>query len=221
MAASEARSASAQPVVGSIRSQWGGEGGFQGEAPSIGMGELESTGVQEESRRSSVCSESPVLGLVPVLGIADDGVAEVAEMQADLMVAAGVRRTPHQGEPRRGVAGDGVAEFAAGDRGIGGPRHLRGTRHALRQGLADAPFRVHVSADHGEILLDRLAGFELLLAGVDGFRVLAEDDDAAGGFVKSVDRVDPAAEMLAEQIPEVLRFVGVEGRAMHKEAGRF
>ena len=42
-----------------------------------------------------------------------------------------------------------------------------------------------------------------------------------GGLVGSVDRINPAAEMLVEQIPEVLRFVGVEGRAMHKEAGRF
>ena len=189
----------------------GEESRFEGKATTIGMGELEPLSMQEQSRRSGVFSERSVLGFVAVLGVSDDGVSEVAQMEPDLMIATRVRRTAQKGEPCRGVTGDRVIEFATDHRGKGGPCHFRGARHSFRQWLSDASRGVHESANHSEVFLDGLAGFELSLASVDGFRILAEDDDAAGGFVESMNWVKPAFDMLPKHIQQVLRFMSIEG----------
>ena len=95
-----------------------GEPCFEGQSASVRMGELETPRMQHEARCPSVGRKGPVLGLVTMLGVAHHRVPEMPEVEADLVISSRVREAADQAEAGRGVAGDGVIQFAGAERGV-------------------------------------------------------------------------------------------------------
>jgi hypothetical protein len=123
-------------------------------------------------------------GPVAVAQVAEDGVADVIEMDADLVAPPGGRVDPEKGRPveplgqlplgRGGLAALGVDAHAAG------PEFAEG-------GVDPAAVRGGDAVDEGEVGLADLAAVEPAVEVAMGPGVLGEDDDAAGAAVEAVD----------------------------------
>jgi hypothetical protein len=152
--------------------------------------ELEGPGVEHEPGKALLA------GPVAVAEVAEDGVADVVEVDADLVATAG----------RRADAQEGRAGQALGDLpvGRGGLASLRVDAHAAGAELADrgvdpaAVGRGH-AVDEGEVGLEDLAPVELAVEVAVGGGVLGEDDDAARAAVEAVDGEELAGVMRAEE----------------------
>lgn len=192
----------------------------EGQSAAIRVVEAESGCVQEQSSASRVRSEGAVLNFVAMLAVANDGVSKVAHVQPDLMIATGFWGAFKQAEPSRLVAGYGIGQFTLPQGSKWRSGWLRWARHALGKGFADASIVVDPSPDHGEILLAGLLIFKLSLARIDGFRVLAKEDDPARGFVQPVNRVDAPSIMLTQQVPEVFRLMRIQRGFVHQQTPR-
>jgi hypothetical protein len=138
-------------------------------------------------------------GAVAVAEVAEDGVADVVEVGADLMAAAGLG----------GDAEEGRAVEALGDLpvGRGGLAARRVDAHAARAELAEgsidpAAVRGGDAVDEGEVGLADLVALELAVEKAVGFGALGEEDDAAGAAVEAVDGVELAGKAVAEEVGE-------------------
>ena len=147
--------------------------------------------------------------LYPIDLVAQEGVAAVGELHADLVAAAGLQLDFHHG-----VAGQALDHAVVGDRFLGAGGHalaaagaLAGCGHGHLQGLgmldevARQGATVLRQLTHQHRTVDPLQAMELeeLLEAVDGLRGLGEDQDAAGEAVQAVD--DEQVEALEAAAP--------------------
>ena len=177
--------------------------------------------MQQQSRRTDMRCECPVLGLVTVLRISDDGVSEVPHVKADLVIPTCKGSAFHQGEPRAWVPRNGIGELAGPQWLERGARHARWAGHALGQRLTDAARVVHIAANDAQVLLARMSLLELAFAAVDGFGILAEYNDTAGRLVQAVDRVKSPFVVSFQKISEVLIFMCIDGCSVHQQTRSF
>jgi hypothetical protein len=168
------------------------------------------------------------LGRQPVAGaavgrVADDGMAEVGEVDADLVGAAGFDADAQEGCQRPGgedfvVRDGGPAFFRDGHflavDGMAADRELHGAGRLLRR----AP-------DEGEVFLADGVGGKLRDERGVGLLVLGDDEDAGGVLVEAVD--DAGAEFATDAL-EIGAMVeqgvdegvgGMAGRGMDDEPG--
>ena len=147
--------------------------------------------------------------LHPVDLVAQEGVAAVGELHADLVAAAGLQLDFHHG-----VAGQALDHAVVGDRFLGTGGHalaaagalaLLGHGHLEGLGVLDEVARQGATVlrqlTHQHRTVDPLQAMELeeLLEAVDGLRGLGEDQDAAGEAVQAVD--DEQVEALEAAAP--------------------
>ena len=166
-------------------------GGLDGDAVAGGQGEVEGLGVEHEP------GEADLAGLFAVAEIAEDGVADVVEVDADLVAAA-----------RRGLdAEQGRAVEALGGLPVGRGRLAAGRVDAHPAGAELAERGVDLAAvrggdavDEGEVGLADLAAVELGVEVAVGGGVLGEDDDAARAAVEAVDGEELVGEAGAEEV---------------------
>ncbi len=141
-------------------------------------------------------------GLVAVAEVAEDGVADVVEVDADLVASAGQRADAEQGR-----AGEALGDLPFGR---GGLAALGVDAHPPRAELAErcvdlaAVGRGH-AVDEGQVGLADLAAVELAVEAAVRGGVLGEDDDAAGGAVEAVDGEEPAGVVRAEELGQAAR----------------
>jgi len=161
--------------------------------------------VEGQAVEPEALSEEPVVLAFAVADVADQRMAEVLEMAADLVEAAGPRADLDQG-----VALEGRKAAVFGDGGD--PR----SSQRARDGMVDHPCLRRNAAHQGEIALLHLAGLQLRLelsgcAGIEG-----EEQRAARRPVEAMHRVDAPAHQIADALQRhdsVLRRSPVHGQA--------
>lgn len=115
--------------------------------------------------------EKPIMRLVPMSSIADDGVPQVPQVQPNLMVPTGGRVTFYDSETARRVPGDGSVPFKMrqrGKRGVGRLGKLivtRGQRLYCRTGV------FHPATNNRPIFLFRGMAGELFMEHAVSLRV--------------------------------------------------
>jgi hypothetical protein len=78
-----------------------------------------------------------------------------------------------------------------------------------------------MSAYHAEVLLFCFPEFELPFATVYRLGILAEYDHTAGGLVQPVNGVKSSTVVIAQDVPKILLFVGINRGSMYEETGGF
>ena len=89
-----------QPTIGNGRAQI--------HCPAFGVCKGKTLRMEHQAGNSCVGRKCAVLMLVTVLRVAENGVPEMPHVQADLMIASGVRSAAQQAQPRRSISRDGV-----------------------------------------------------------------------------------------------------------------
>ena len=77
---------------------------------SIGVIKSKTSRMKQQTRKAGKLGKSSVLMFVAMLAVPNNGVAEMTEMQSDLMVATGVGFTLNQRQAGRIVSSYGVRE---------------------------------------------------------------------------------------------------------------
>lgn len=167
--------------------------------------------MEHESLDSDALGECPVLMLVPMLRVTNDGMSEVSHVQTDLMVPPRMRGALHEAKPGCVITRHCIGQFAAGQGGEFCLRRFRRSIHALGEGLGNATLMKHMTTYQGQILLLGLSGFKLGLARVDGRSILAKNDHTAGRFVQTVNRVQTSRMVIPKDVPQIFIFVSVNG----------
>ena len=178
--------------------------------------------------RVSDCTAPELVGhasmRAAVQRIADDGVADGAQVHADLVRAPGVDGDPaqrHAAEVSRpGDAGDGLAGAA------GAGRHLLAMPGVAADRGVDALALLDQTPDQRHVLLFHLAVVELAGQFLVRRVVLGHHHDAAGALVEPMD--DPGTDRAADpaQVLDVMeqrvheRSVRSASRGMDHHAGR-
>jgi hypothetical protein len=180
-----------------------------GADPTAGVLEGQVTRVQVQGAVRKAIGEKAVVGFVTVRGVADDGVAEVTEVEPDLVIAAGGGQAFDQTEPAGGVAGNGFIPFEMGQRIELSGSGLRDAVVGSRKGFFNKTgFRQEASNDGAIALLDGVI-CELGVQHSMGFPVLSKQDDSAGRAVDSIYRVGLVvdASFIEEPLTEVVRIL--------------
>jgi hypothetical protein len=153
------------------------------------MVEGELQGVEGEAVEAEALSEEPVVLSLAVADIADQRMADVFEVAADLVQAAGFR-----GDLDQGVAFEGGEAAEGGDGGDASPPRGAG------DGMVDHPLLGRDAAYQGEVALGHAAGLEPLLDAARRAGVERQEQDAAGCAVEPVDGVDVAPQEVARNL---------------------
>src|SRR5215471_9034236 len=191
-----------------------------------GMREHESGGMQERTRQvrdgAQIAGHTPVDAAVQ--GIADDWMADCAQMDADLMRASGMNRDVRQREDDAELLGldDARDRFAAAP---GLRRHLLPVARVASDRLVDPSSRLNFSPDERDVfLLDfpivKLPR-QLLVRGV----VLRDDHQPRGAPIEPMDDAGPLLSADAAQVADVMeqrvheRAARMSGSGMDDHAG--
>lgn len=167
-------------------------------------------------------AEEFVLGAVAVAGVAEDRVANVGEVTADLMFSAGLGLDFDEGETIGRVATDGYVDFAVGEFAVVGFGFLNFRRVFFgAEGSVDFAGPGSPSADHGQVGFLRAVLCEGGLCPGEGFFVESEEERTAGWAVESVAGVDFLAKLVAQKLEGKDVRIGGELGAVHEEARRF
>ena len=169
------------------------------------MSERQLQGVQGEAVEPEALAEEAVVLPLAVAHVADQRMADVLEVAADLVAAAGPRPGLDQG-----VAFEDCEAAEPGHR-----RHPRAVDVAGDR-MIDHPRLRRDAAHQGEIALLHRARLEPLLHPAGGRGIEGEEQDAAGRAVEPVDRVDAPAGPVADELKREDPILGrppVDGEA--------
>jgi hypothetical protein len=157
-------------------------------------------------------------GASAVETVAEDGVAEGGQMDADLMRAAGA-----DFDFEISVAGVAFDDAPVGEGGAAGAEaagHLRAMNGVAGDGLVEATVVGFGEAlDDGEIDLVDFAGGELFAEGAVGGVGARDDDDAAGFFVEAMDDTGTIVAAGGGELAEVVEQGIDEGAGVLAGAG--
>ena len=216
--------------------QVGGQRAREVQSPSVGgMRERQAGRVQERPlevrHRPEVAWHTPMHTAVE--RIADDRMADGAQVHANLVRAPGVNRDGRERQqPAEVLRGDDARDrFAAAAHAVRIARRLRG-RHLLAvhgvasDGRVDAAPRHHLAPHQCDVLLFNLAILKLPGQRVVRGVVLGDDDQAGRPAIEAVHDARTFLAADAAQVVEVMeqrvdeRAARVSGRRMHDHAGR-
>ena len=178
----------------------GRDGCCQVKSTTLDMVKGKTSGVKQQARQTGEFGKRPVLVLVSVLAVSDDGMPEMTEVQSDLMVTTGMRFALDQRQARRFISCYRVRQITGGHRCIGSPRQFGRPGYSFWKGFSDAAFMIDMAANHSEIRFVCFSRFELRLAGVNGFGIFPEYNHPACGFVQTMNRIDSARYMGFEEV---------------------
>lgn len=181
-------------------------------------------GGQHEARRTECRFEEAVVGVVSVLAVPDDRVEDVLQVATQLVRASGLRL-----EPNEGRSGGIVSRYRAGDFEAlhGAPD---GDRFPCRawssripgsgERVVDHAVQVKPAADQRQVLLVHVLPLEQGGHGLCGLRREAEQQNAGGRFVQTMDRIYTPTQLIPHQL-KCRDFIPVIHRgAMDKKPGR-
>lgn len=173
-----------------------------------------------------VILKEAVMRALAVGGIADDRVSDVLEVAAQLMASACLGAERHQGVARGGVAIDRMGQLDRRQAGEASARWLRrraitpGARIGLGgKGMIDEAAGRWPAAHHRQIALVHPLRLELLTEMAGGVGVEGEQQHPGGTLVEAMHRLNPAAELIAQQLDREAGFMAIDGTAVHQQPG--
>jgi coproporphyrinogen III oxidase len=181
------------------------------ERDATGKRDLQSDAVQPEAIGGGVLPPPPVHMGIPVVGVPDARVAEVADVPTDLVVAPGARADAKQGTPRL-VASPEELDDA-----------LRGLEDAVvvLHGVVDSDrrFVLEPPSDKCDVGFHRIVRTERRLQGARPALLLGEEQASGGLAVQSMDRVHPATHLIPHGLKRGIG-PGCIDVSVHQQPGR-
>ena len=201
-------------------------------APIPRMPQLNAGASQQQAPAAETLPEEAVVDSLAPGGVADDGVGDVLQVAAQLMLAAGRRGEAHQRVARGRVAVDGLGQFDGGEATVSGDGVQRFGRavgaelaavviEPARQRMVDDTGFGRPAAHHGEVALVHLVALKLPADLARAGGVEGEQQHARGALVEPVQRMHAPPDLVAQQLHGKARFVAVDVAAMDQQAGGF
>ena len=179
--------------------------------------------MQEHAREALVAGDRLVQCEIAVLGVADDGVAGVGQVHADLVRAAGLQRNVQQREAAMRLRRPDQRDRAPAVR-VRGRDHLHvafagGVQRLVQRLVDDLQVLRPGAADECLVVLAGVAGAELVLQRHQRAALLGQQQHARGFLVEPVHELQEAG--VGTRLAQLLDHARADAAAaMHGHAGR-
>jgi len=196
----------------------------------MGMPELQGYTGQEETMAAKGLLEEAIVDTLAMVGITDDGMADVLHVPTQLMPAPGQRFQQCQAIARLRIAVysdlqfNGCQALEMGHCGLHSGRLLPQCRIRpvllFSQRMVDMPTFRAPSAHNGEIeFCYRMSG-KLIRQKPGRSPVQGKQQDAGGWLVQPVHGVYSPPQLVAQELQRKARLVPINGAAVHQQARR-
>lgn len=192
------------------------------------MRELKPRCRQHQPRAVEIAGDEAIQVALAIVGISDDGVADMLQMAANLMSAATFWARLDQREAHARVASERDRQFDRCQRLQICYRRLR--RHCARviaiavavvavcQGVIDRHGGTDVSSNDGNIVFAHSVGFKQPGQTSSRFVTQSKDQHTGRWFVEPMYRIYVLADLIAQHLHGKACFVAIYGAAMHQQS---
>ncbi len=186
--------------------------------------------MEQQPGTAQVLPKQPVVATIAIGGITDDRMEEVLQMPTDLVSAASAGLNLQQRVAGRGKFSRGKRQFGNGQPLEGRDRLLVAVHRCVA--IAGIPFgqfpeRVVddglircAAADHGQVGFFDGSSSKRPGSAPGRFRRQTEEEDARGGPIQAVYRVNVLTDLISRQLQGKFRFMPVQVATVDEQPGR-